>query len=145
MRRPVLSLPWALCLALLLLLTQQLGVQHVLSHVLHPGGHGPTPLAQAGPAARMHAEPAALAQAAPAALPAQVPARDSSHSEAADALCQVCLVLAALAAVGLPALWRWRAPTLRAAGPALPAWPAPACQASLPYHARGPPDLPALR
>jgi hypothetical protein len=124
MRRRLLSLS----LALLLLLTQQLGAVHLLSHVLHPDGHGPAAVADAG-----HTAGSADAHAA-----------DSTHADAGDALCQVCLVLATLVAAALPAVWGWRLPRPQAATLALPA-PRPAARrASAPYRARGPPGLPAL-
>lgn len=124
MRRRLLSLS----LALLLLLTQQLGAVHLLSHVLHPGGHGPATAAQADQVAG----------------PAAATAAGSIQADAGDALCQVCLVLATLLAAALPAVWGWRLPRLRAAALLLPAPRPPVRRASAPYRARGPPGLPAL-
>lgn len=82
----------ALALALLLLVTQQLGLNHLLSHGL------PTP-------------PAAAAAGTGAGAP-------QPEASAADGLCQVCLALAVLGTAALPALLRWLAPVLRAAAPA---------------------------
>lgn len=112
-RRPA-SAVLALILSLLLLLTQQWGTLHLLSHGLQ--GSAAVASADAGAAA----EP---------------------QADAGDALCQVCLVLAALGAAGLPALWRWLARPPRAAAP--PASPRPAVPrpAPAPWHARGPPVL----
>lgn len=123
MRHRVLSLS----LALLLLLTQQLGAAHLLSHVLHPGGLGPA-----------HAD---HGHAAAALVPADTAA--ATHADAGDALCQVCLVLATLLAAALPTLWRWRLPRLWSAALALPATQPPARRPGAPYRARGPPGLPA--
>jgi hypothetical protein len=124
MRRRLLSL----FLALLLLLTQQLGAAHLLSHVLHPGGHGP--------ATSAHVDHAAG--------PATGHADEATHAAAGDALCQVCLVLATLVAAALPAVWGWRQPRPQLAALVLPAPRLLARRASAPYRARGPPGLPAL-
>ena len=123
----------ALALSLLLLVTQQWGMLHVLSHPLHPTGadaaltisasDGATDLG-AGPEADHDAEP-----------------HSAAHADAGDALCQVCLVLATLGVAGLPALWRWMPGLLRAAAPRLPAQPAPLRRAPAPWLARGPPVL----
>ena len=127
MRHRILSLS----LALLLLLTQQLGTAHLLWHVLHPDGHGP--------AHADHGPPAALLAPADSGEAAEAP-----HADAGDALCQVWLVLATLVAAALPVLWRWRLPRLRGVALALPATQPPALRAGAPYRARGPPGLPAL-
>lgn len=119
----------SLSLALLLLLTQQLGALHLLSHVLHPGGQGPAVWADAD-----------LVAAAPAAADAD----EATHAAAGDALCQVCLVLATLVAAALPAVWGWRQPRPQLAALVLPAPRLLARRASAPYRARGPPGLPAL-
>ncbi len=124
MRRRLLSLS----LALLLLLTQQLGAVHLLSHVLHPGGHGPATLIQANQTA----------------LPAAAHADEATQAAAGDALCQVCLVLATLVAAALPAVWGWRPPRPQPVALVLPAPRLLARRASAPYRARGPPGLPAL-
>jgi len=119
----------SLSLALLLLLTQQLGALHLLSHVLHPGGLGPAVWSDAD-----------LVAAAPAAADAD----EATHAAAGDALCQVCLVLATLVAAALPAVWGWRPPRPCPAALALPVPRPPARQARAPCRARGPPGLPAL-
>ncbi|MDO9286259.1 MAG: hypothetical protein Q7U26_15295, partial [Aquabacterium sp.] len=78
----------SIALALLLLVTQQLGLLHLLSHLAPPAGHG-------------------MVQGATDRAPAHA---DGSGNDAADALCQACLVLATLGAATLPALLRWVAP-----------------------------------
>lgn len=108
----------ALSLSLLLLLAQQLGAQHMLSHVLQP--------------------------AVPAQLLAQADGGQASQADAGDALCQICLVLATLGAASLAAIWRWLAGPVRAAAPLPPPRPQPARPAPAPYRARGPPRRPAL-
>lgn len=113
----------ALALALLLLLAQQLGVQHRASHGLAaaaataPAGYL---LAGAGngPAA---ADPAPL------------------DGGPADAQCQLCLLLAALAVAALPALLCWRGLALRGATPPVPAPVRCGAAAGRPYQARAPP------
>ena len=72
----------ALSLSLVLLLTQQLGELHLLSHVLQSPAHR-----------------AMLAQADPGNS-----ASEPHRAVAGDALCQVCLVLATLGAATLPTL-----------------------------------------
>jgi hypothetical protein len=104
----------ALTLSLVLLLTQQLGGPHLLSHGLQP------------------------------AAPAAAVAADGGHAhqaDAADALCQVCLVLATLGAASLPLLWGWLLRPARSAAPLQRPPPAPARHAGAPYRARGPPGL----
>jgi hypothetical protein len=108
----------ALLLGLLLLLTQQWGTLHLLSHGLQ--GAAAMATADAG---------------APSDRPGDV------QPDAGDALCQVCLVLASLAAAGLPALWRWLARPPRAAAPLAPPCLAAPRRAPAPWHARGPPAL----
>lgn len=114
-RRP-LSAAIAVALSLLLLVTQQWGTLHALSHGLH-----------------------GAATAAPAGHDAA--AAEPALTDAGDALCQVCLVLAALGAAALPALWRWLARLPRAAALPTPPRPAAARPARAPWHARGPPVL----
>lgn len=104
-------------LALLLLVTQQLGLLHLLSHLAPPAGPG-------------------VAQLAADRAPAHA---DGAGNDAADALCQACLVLATLGAATLPALLRWVAPRAVFAAPARPALPPPATAAGVPYLARAPP------
>jgi hypothetical protein len=106
-------------LALLLLITQQLGLLHLLSHLAPPAGPG-------------------MVQVAVDQAPAH---HDATGNDAADALCQACLVLATLGAATLPALLRWVAPRAVLAAPARPALPPPATAAGVPYLARGPPTL----
>jgi hypothetical protein len=109
----------ALALALVLLLTQQLGLQHLLSHGLHSAG-------LAAAQARVHLAGTAGQDAAPA-------------DAAADGLCQACLALVVLGTATLPALLRWAAMVLRAVVPVA----APARTllrgAGAPYLARAPP------
>ena len=112
----------ALSLSLVLLLTQQLGALHLLSHVLQPAAHTAV-LAQAD-----------LGNSGPAA----------HRADAGDALCQVCLVLATLGAATLPTLWGWLARQARVALPLSPQRPAPSRAAPAPYQARGPPRLAGL-
>ena len=109
----------SLILALVLLFTQQLGLQHLLSHGL--GG----------------AQSAAQTSAA-----AGQPAGDAGHgaeAAAADGLCQACLVLATLGMATLPAVLRWLAPRPPAAAPAAPARRAFSARRNAPYLARAPP------
>lgn len=114
----------SLILALVLLFTQQLGLQHVLSHG-QAGG------AQAPPQA------AALT----AATPDHPAANAAPHADApaGDGLCPACLVLATLAMATLPAVLRWLAPRPLAAAPAAPARRAFSARRSSPYLARAPP------
>lgn len=108
---------WAL--ALLLLVTQQLGLQHLLSHGLQSAG---------------------LAAMSTSAHPAHVDA--SAADAAADGLCQACLALVVLGAATLPAMLRWATLVLRAATPVPPVARVVRRGAGAPYLARGPP-LPA--
>ena len=121
----------AFALALLLLLTQQFGLLHNLSHVRRlPAG-----VALAGPAT---ASDSAAAKAATA------PNHPASSELPADGLCQVCLLLVALGAAALPALLQWlvqRQRRLTPNRPALPAWP---IRCGAPYLARAPPHGSAL-
>ncbi len=105
----------ALALALVLLVTQQLGLQHLLSHGLHSPG---------------------LAAAAPAA--AHTPHGDEADA-AADGLCQACLALVVLGTVALPAGLRWAAMALRTAAPGAPVLRTVRRDAGAPYLARAPP------
>lgn len=118
---PMLHRALALALALLLLLTQQLGQQHRWSHGI-------------GEAAGSVAWAPSVADAAPA---PNGPA--PADSGPADGLCQVCLLLAALAVAALPALLRWLGLALPGAAP-LAAPPLRRCRApGAPYQARAPP------
>ncbi len=115
-------------LALLLLLTQQFGVLHSLSHVRPlPGG-----------AAVATAQAAAEHAAARA-------AKDPVGSESpGDGLCQVCLLLVALGAAALPALLQWLAVRQSSSQRDRPTLPARQIRAGAPYLARAPPRSPAL-
>jgi hypothetical protein len=68
---------------------------------------------------------------------------DAVGSDAADAMCQACLVLATLGVAKLPTLLRWVAPRAVFAAPVRPAPLPPATAAGVPYLARGPPVFPA--
>ena len=120
-------------LALLLLLTQQFGVLHSLSHVrLLPAS---VAVAVAGAATASNSTAAKTATEASHAASTELPA---------DGLCQVCLLLVALGAAALPALLQWLAERQRSLNPnrtALPAWRA---RPGAPYLARAPPRGPAL-
>ena len=118
LRTPMTRRLLAPILSLVLLLAQQLGALHLLSHVLQPAAH--------------------------TAVVAQADGAQAAQADAGDALCQVCLVLATLAAASLPAVWGMRVRQATAAAPRLPCLPAPACPAPAPSRARGPPALPAL-
>ena len=115
-------------LSLLLLLTQQFGVLHSLSHVR------PLPAGSA----------VGVTLGAPGS-PAATAATDPVGSELpADGLCQVCLLLVALGAAALPALLQWLA--VRQPSPQRDRRTLPARQmrAGAPYLARAPPRSPAL-
>jgi NADH:ubiquinone oxidoreductase subunit 4 (subunit M) len=110
----------ALALALLLLLTQQLGLQHLLSHGL--------------------SNAALVAVAATSAHTAHTAASDATATDAtADGLCQACLALVVLGTATLPALLRWATRVLRSAAPAAPVVRAVRRGAGAPYLARAPP------
>ena len=114
----------ALALALLLLLTQQLGAQHRAAHGLVAAATSATVAAWlpagtlAGPVADDPGPP---------------------DSSLADAPCQVCLLLAALALAALPALLRWRGPALPSPAPLAPLLLRRVAAAGRPYQARAPP------
>lgn len=113
----------ALALGLLLLLTQQVGLHHLLSHALGAPGAA-----------------AAALDGANGAAPGEA---DRDGGQPADSLCQVCLALAALGLAALPATWRWLAPRLPAATPAPRPAPGRTARAASPYLARAPPALQA--
>lgn len=124
-RRPPLLLhrrALALALAWLLLLTQQVGLLHLLSHAHGPGGPAP----QRGVADA----------AAPAAAADRLEAADG---QPADDLCRLCLGLAGLGLALVPALLPW----LRAGlAPVAPRWQALHHAAARPvaaFQARAPP------
>ena len=107
----------ALTLALLLLLTQQLGLQHLLSHGL---------------------KTAALADAS--AQIAHPAAGDATTTDAtADGRCLACLALLVLGTATLPALLRWAARVLRSAAPGALVVRTVRRGAGAPYLARAPP------
>ena len=123
----------ALALALLLLLTQQLGAQHRASH-----GRVSAALATRSTAAATLNPMAAWLPGSFDAGPA-VGDLGPPDGSPADAQCQVCLLLAALAVAALPALLHWRGLALgSAAALAPPAWRRVAT-AGRPYQARAPP------
>ncbi len=109
----------AVALALVLLVTQQLGLQHLLSHGLQGGVSG---------AVSTHAHPAHDDAAA-----------TDATDTAADGLCQACLALVVLGMAALPALLRWAAPVLRSPAPARPVARTTRRGAGAPYLARAPP------
>ena len=106
----------SIALALLLLVTQPLGLHHLVAHGLQ-GAAGP---ARAGAAASPH----------------DAPAHDDA---AADGLCQACLAFVVLGTATPTALAAW-APVASGhplpAGPAIAPWPR---RAGTPYLARAPP------
>lgn len=104
----------SLALGLLLLLTQQLGLRHLLSHAA-AGATGPAAVAAVD----------------------HTPRGDA----AADGLCQVCLALAAIGLAALPASWRWLAPRLPVARPTVALVGGRLPGASAAYLARAPPHL----
>jgi hypothetical protein len=120
-RRPF-STAIAVALSLLLLVTQQWGSLHLLSHGLHGTANTATATATATAGDETSAHEPALV-------------------DAGDVLCQVCLVLAAVGAAALPALWRWLVRAPRAARLPAPPRPAAARPEPAPWHARGPPVL----
>ena len=103
----------ALALALLLLVTQQFGLQHLLSH---------------GSAAASWVTAGAAADASPA-----------DDGQPADGSCAVCAVLASIAFAVLPALLLWQATRRRGSAPRLPARETPAARSNPHYLARAPP------
>jgi hypothetical protein len=113
----------ALALALVLLVTQQLGLPHLLSHGLQASG-----LATAASTSAHPADHAATAS-----------ATSTDADSAADGLCQACLALVVLGTATLPALLRWAAVVIRAAAPEAPAWRPVRRGAGAPYLARAPP------
>ena len=122
----------ALALALLLLLTQQLGLQHLLSHGLRNAA------LVAGVATSAYT--AYTADTADSAHTAHTAAGDTTATDVtADGLCQVCLALVVLGTAALPALLRWAARVLRAAAPAALAVRAVRRGAGAAYLARAPP------
>lgn len=143
MLAPVLNrrLP-AIALALLLLLTQHLGLQHWLGHALQ-GGQARVGQARAAPALDHVAGDATNVAASVATTPAKSDAAGAvaadTADEAADGLCRICLLLATLGVAALPALLQWRAQLRSQAvrlATRLRQWAAPALAG---YQARAPP------
>ena len=111
----------ALTLALLLLLTQQLGLQHLLSHGLKTAAVADTNAQIAHPAAHTAAGDA------------------KATDVAADSRCLACLALLVLGTATLPALLRWAARVLRSAALGAPVVYTVRRGAGAPYLARAPP------
>ena len=112
----------AIALVLLLLVTQHLGLQHMLGHAL-----------QSDAATAVHALAAHAADQAAGGDPTD------AADEAADGLCKLCLLLATLGVATLPALLQWRAQLRSQAVRVLTRvrqWAAPALPG---YQARAPP------
>jgi hypothetical protein len=142
----------AFALALLLLLTQQLGALHSLSH----GRLLPAGVAVAGVATATDTTAAVTAADAADATATDRSAADPTATDLtvngppvtelpADGLCQVCLLLVALGAAALPALLQWLAVRQRSLHRHRPALPARQACPGAPYLARAPPrGLPAL-
>jgi len=108
----------ALALALLLLVTQQFGLQHLLSH---------------GSAAASWVAAGATALASPA------DASPVDDGQTPDGSCAVCAVLASIAFAVMPALRLWLATPRRGSAPQLPARETPAARSNPHYLARAPP------
>ena len=116
----------ALALALILLVTQQLGLQHLLAHGLQT--------------ARLAAAAPATAYVAHTADAADTAAGDAASPDAAaEGLCQACLALVVLGTATLPALLRWAARMRRAVAPSGPVVRVVRRGAAAPYLARAPP------
>ena len=122
----------ALVLAWLLLLSQQFGVQHALSHgrTLGPGGG-------AAGASVVAAADTGLSMAPGLALP-------GGDKPPADGLCAVCLLLATLGAAAVAAVLRCWLAGQRCSAPAWRAQPAAASRRAAHYRARAPPAAFAL-
>ncbi len=109
-------------LALLLLVTQQFGLQHRLSHALRaPADRAPVTAT---------GNPVYLAQA--------------EGDMSADSPCQICIALAATVLASLPALLGWRPACQPGSPPVRAARPLPAASHHAPYVARAPPTWLAL-
>ena len=113
----------ALALALLLLVTQQVGLQHLLSH---------------GSAAASWVAAGATALASPADA-GPVDAGPVDDGQPPDGSCAVCAVLASIAFAVMPALLLWLATPRRGSAPQLPARETPAARSNPHYLARAPP------
>ena len=149
-RSPVL----ALALALVLLLTQQFGLQHGVAHLRGgPVERWSTTAPSAGPAVRGKVQvlgnatsPAATAAggAGVASTVATAVSTDTTSDGPADTLCPVCLVLAAIGAATLVAVLRWLITRQTGSVPSAPAGRPPARPARRQHHARAPPLVLAL-
>ena len=120
----------ALALALILLLTQQLGLQHLASHGLQTAGLAATSATAHTRHTRHTANTAFTTEDG-------VSATDAAA--AADGLCQACLALVVLGTAALPALLRWATRVLRGVAPAAAMVRAVRRGAAAPYLARAPP------
>ena len=113
----------ALALALLLLVTQQFGLQHLLSH---------------GSAAASWVAAGATALASPAdTSPADANPVDDGQTP--DGSCAVCAMLASIAFAVVPALRLWLSTPRRGSPPQLPARETPAARSNPNYLAHAPP------
>ena len=147
LQSPMTSRLIALALALVLLVTQQLGLQHLLAHGLQTARLA----AAAAPAIAYVAHTADAAVAADTAHVAHVAhvadtaagdtaAGDAASPDAAaEGLCQACLALVVLGTATLPALLRWAARLRRAVAPSAPVVRVVRRGAAAPYLARAPP------
>lgn len=107
----------SIALALVLLVTQQLGLQHLLTHGLQ------------GAAGSVGARAVATSHEAPA------------HDDgSADELCQACVALVVLGSATLPEQPAWALPTAVHDTPAAPAIAPLLRHAASPYLARAPPS-----
>ena len=137
----------ALALALLLLLTQQLGVQHRAAHGLSIGRDAGSHSAWTADALALSGTGLAGLGLASTGLTSTGlddigastgdPAAPNPH--AGEAACQVCLLLAALTLAALPAWLCWRGLALRHPAPAARAAVPARAAAGRPYQARAPP------
>ena len=125
----------ALALTLVLLFTQQLGLQHLLAHGLQSAG-----LAVASASAHTSAHTSSHTSSQPGTRHiAGDPATDYTADTAADGQCQACLALVVLGTATLPALLRWAALVHHAALPGAPWVRTVRRGAAAPYLARAPP------
>ncbi len=135
-RSPVL----ALALALVLLFTQQFGLQHGVLHLRGgPVERWSTSAPGASPAAR--GQVLVLGTSASQAVAV---AADGTTDNTTDTLCPVCLVLAAIGAATLVGVLRWLVTLQASSAPSAPARHTPARPARRQHHARAPPAVLAL-
>jgi len=118
----------ALALALLLLVTQQFGLQHLLSH-----GSAAASWVAAGATALASPADTSSADASPA------DANPVDDGQTPDGSCAVCAVLASIAFAVMPALRLWLSTPRRGSAPQLPARETPAARSNPHYLARAPP------